>query len=90
MANPVLAFFTDSERGSARTAMALSMLTTLIGVGLVGATWSWVASLNAVAIAKAVAFAEIIGIALAVTAALTAVYLRVVKHSLGKCLRGLV
>ncbi|MBK8397428.1 MAG: hypothetical protein IPL26_19615 [Leptospiraceae bacterium] len=75
MANPVLAFFTDSERGSARTAMALSMLTTLIGVGLVGATWSWVASLNAVAIAKAVAFAEIIGIALAVTAALTAVYL---------------
>lgn len=75
IANPVMGFFSDSERGAGRTAMALTLLTTAIGVGLVSATWSWVASLNAVAIAKAVAFAEIIGIALAIAAAITAVYL---------------
>lgn len=75
LASPVLDFFSDSERGSARTNFALGLLTTTIGVGLVSATWSWVTSLNAVAIAKVAAFGEIIAIALGVSAALTAVYL---------------
>lgn len=75
MASPVLGFFSDSERGAGRTSLALGILATAIGVGLVSATWSWVASLNAVAIAKMLAFGEIIAIALGIAAALTAVYL---------------
>lgn len=75
MASPVLGFFSDSERGAGRTSLALGILATAIGVGLVSATWSWVAALNAVAIAKMFAFGEIIAIALGIAAALTAVYL---------------
>ncbi|WP_017863263.1 LIC12611 family phage tail protein [Leptospira santarosai] len=72
---PFLEFFTDGERGSARMQFALAALAIAIGVGLVGATLAWKASLDAVAIAKIAAFGELIGIALAVAASLTAMYL---------------
>ncbi|MDI7230108.1 tape measure protein [Leptospira santarosai] len=71
---PLLGFFTDGERGAIRMQHALGALSIAIGVGLVAATWSWVAALDAVAIAKIAAFGELIGIALAVAASLTAMY----------------
>lgn len=72
---PLLGFFTDGERGAIRMQFALGALSIAIGVGLVAATWSWVAALDAVAIAKIAAFGELIGIALAVAASLTAMYI---------------
>ncbi|AXX17428.1 LIC12611 family phage tail protein [Leptospira borgpetersenii] len=72
---PFLGFLTDGERGSVRMQFALAALAIAIGVGLVGATLAWKASLDAVAIAKIAAFGELIGMAVAIAASLTAMYL---------------
>nr|WP_025180717.1 tape measure protein [Leptospira interrogans] len=72
---PFLGFLTDGERGSVRMQFALAALAVAVGVGLVGATLAWKASLDAVAIAKIAAFGEMIGMAIAIAASLTTMYL---------------
>ncbi|WP_078125869.1 tape measure protein [Leptospira alexanderi] len=72
---PVLEFFTDGERGAMRLRFAVASLAIAIGVGLVAAGNAWLATLDAIAIAKIAAFGELIAIAAAVAVSLTAVYL---------------
>ncbi|EMO26198.1 hypothetical protein LEP1GSC170_1490 [Leptospira interrogans serovar Bataviae str. HAI135] len=72
---PILLFFTDGEQGAARLKFALVALALTIGVGLVSASYAWVAALDAIAIAKMAAFGELIAIAVIVAASLATIYL---------------
>ncbi|WP_025179779.1 tape measure protein [Leptospira interrogans] len=72
---PILIFFTDGAQAAARLRFALVALALTIGVGLVSASYAWVAALDAIAIAKVAAFGELIAIAAIVAASLATIYL---------------